>query len=218
MAVLTLASASPRRKELLERAGFALRVLPAPVDEEPLPGESAVSYVKRLARDKAMATAKRIAALTAGVDARPSAEDAQRWVLGADTIVTVDDLLLGKPSDTSEARAMLERLAGREHAVITGFAVLDLERDKEGLQAVTTRVRFKPMTRPEIDAYIASGESMDKAGAYAIQGTGSYLVTELQGSYTNVVGLPVSQVVVMLEEMGAWELLPYGAAARRGRG
>jgi septum formation protein len=104
---------------------------------------------------------------------------------------------------------MLERLDGREHVVVTGFAILDLERDKEGLQAVTTRVRFKPLSRPEIDAYLATGESMDKAGAYAAQGVGSYFVEELVGSWTNVVGLPMAQVAAMFEEMGAWDILPY---------
>jgi len=214
MATLILASASPRRKELLERAGLQLRVLPAPVDEEPLPGESAVAYVKRLARDKATATVRRIMAAQ-GSDPRAAGDDPPRWVLGADTVVTADGLLLGKPSDHAEARAMLERLAGREHLVVTGFAILDLERDKEGIQAVSTRVRFKRMGRAEIDAYLASGETMDKAGSYAIQGVGAYLVEEIEGSYTNVVGLPLAQVVSMLEEMGAWDLLPYAAQPRR---
>ena len=214
MAVLTLASASPRRKELLERMGLQLRVLPAPIDEEPLPGETAVAYVKRLGRDKATATVRRIAAAL-GNDPRAVVDNPPRWILGADTVVTIDDLLLGKPHDLAEARKMLERLQGREHTVVTGFAILDLERDKEGIQAVSTRVRFKPMSRSEIDAYLASGESLDKAGGYAIQGIGGYMVQEIAGSYTNVVGLPVAQVALMLEEMGAWDLLPYAPTPGR---
>jgi septum formation protein len=214
MRVLTLASASPRRRELLERAGLLVRVLPAPVDEEPLGGENAIGYVKRLAREKASAGVRRIAAAL-GNDPRSAGDEPPRWVLAADTVVTVDELLLGKPSDVAEARAMIERLEGREHCVVTGFALLDLERNKEGIQAVTTRVRFKPMSRAEIETYLAAGESMDKAGAYAIQGVGAYLVEEIVGSYTNVVGLPVAQVCAMLEEMGAWDLLPYPTAASR---
>ncbi|MEY3013853.1 MAG: hypothetical protein RIT45_2588 [Pseudomonadota bacterium] len=206
--MLTLASASPRRRELLERTGIALRILPAAIDEEPRPGETAMTYVKRLARDKAAATVRRIEAAL-GQDPRAAGDLPPRWVLGADTVVTVDGLLLGKPADSSEAREMLERLAGREHHVVTGFAILDLERDKEGIQAVTTRVRFKPMSRGEVEAYVAAGESMDKAGAYAIQGVGGYLVEAIEGSYTNVVGLPLAQVLAMFEEMGAWDLLPY---------
>lgn len=214
MSTLILASSSPRRRELLERAGVALRVLPAPIDEEPRPGETAVTYAKRLARDKATAAVRRLDAAL-GQDPRTAGEAPPRWVLGADTVVTVDGLLLGKPADATEARSMLERLAGREHHVVTGFGILDLERDKEGIQAVTTRVRFKPMSRHEIDAYIAAGESMDKAGAYAIQGVGGYMVESIEGSYTNVVGLPLAQVIAMFEEMGAWELLPYPAPGAR---
>lgn len=211
--MLVLASASPRRRELLERAGIPIRILPAAIDEEPRAGETAVTYVKRLARDKAAASVRRIEA-AAATDVQ-GGEAPPRWVLGADTVVTVDGLLLGKPADAAEARGMLERLAGREHFVVTGFAILDLERDKEGIQAVTTRVRFKPMSRGEVDAYIAAGESMDKAGAYAIQGVGGYLVEAIEGSYSNVVGLPVAQVVAMFEEMGAWDLLPYPAPGAR---
>lgn len=211
--MLVLASASPRRRELLERAGLPIRILPAAIDEEPRAGETAVTYVKRLARDKAAASVRRIEA-AAATDVQ-GGEAPPRWVLGADTVVTVDGLLLGKPADAAEARGMLERLAGREHFVVTGFAILDLEREKEGIQAVTTRVRFKPMSRGEVDAYIAAGESMDKAGAYAIQGVGGYLVEAIEGSYSNVVGLPVAQVVAMFEEMGAWDLLPYPAPGAR---
>ena len=134
-----------------------------------------------------------------------------RWVVGADTVVVVDDVIFGKPADPQEAREMLVRLSGREHLVISGFCLFDLRRNREGLQAVTTVVKFKDLTRSEIDQYVSVGESMDKAGAYAVQGVGAYLVEYLHGSYTNVVGLPLCQVIEMMEEMGARDVLPWGA-------
>jgi len=217
-AALTLASASPRRKELLERIGFSIRVVTADIDETPLGGEMAVDYTKRLAREKGLACVRRLMAtaypdeqarrgfVAGNMPAR--GEEPGRWVLGADTVVAIDDVLLGKPTDEHEAREMLHRLSGREHRVITGFSLFDLRRNKEGLQAVTTFVRFKRLTRAEVDRYLAAGESMDKAGAYAVQGVGAYLVEEVRGSYTNVVGLPLCQVIEMMQEMGASEILP----------
>lgn len=210
-ASIVLASASPRRKELLERAGFSVKPVPASIDEEPIAGETPIGYTKRLAREKVLTAVRRLQSTLYNPD-NPnwSAEaDSARWVIGADTVVTIDDILLGKPTDVQEAREMLSRLAGREHLVITGFSLFDLRRDREGLQAVTTRVRFKPLTRAEIEAYVAVGESMDKAGAYAIQGVGAYLAEEIAGSYTNVVGLPLCQVVEMMQEMGATDILPF---------
>ncbi len=218
-AALTLASASPRRRELLERIGFAVRVVTADIDEAPLAGEVAVDYTKRLARDKVLAAVRRLMA-TAYPDEQPGrrpavaatlpvrGDEPDRWVLGADTVVAIDDVLLGKPADEHEAREMLHRLSGREHQVITGFSLFDLRRNKEGLQAVSTSVRFKRLTRAEVDRYISSGESMDKAGAYAVQGIGAYMVEQINGSYTNVVGLPLCQVIEMMQEMGATEILP----------
>ena len=141
----------------------------------------------------------------------PRVDETVRWVIGADTVVVVDDVIYGKPTDVQEAREMLQRLSGREHLVITGFCLFDLKRAREGLQAVTTVVKFKELTRTEIDAYVSVGESMDKAGSYAVQGVGSYLVEYLRGSYTNVVGLPLCQVIEMMEEMGARDVLPWGA-------
>jgi septum formation protein len=222
-APLTLASSSPRRKELLERLGFQVRIVQSGIDETQLPGELPEDYAKRLARTKVLTAVRRLqatlyttdqearrqfaqgsAAMTARVD------DPVRWVIGADTAVVVDDQIFGKPTDIQEAREMLMRLAGREHLVITGFCLFDLKRNREGLQAVTTVVKFKELSAHEVDQYLSAGESMDKAGGYAVQGVGSYLVEYLRGSYTNVVGLPLCQVVEMMEEMGARDVLPWG--------
>lgn len=217
-APLTLASTSPRRKELLEKLGFTVRVVQGGADESQLPGEMPEDYAKRVARAKVLGAVKRLQATlyTSDIEARrqisqgtPRADDTVRWVIGADTVVVVDDVIFGKPVDLQEAREMLVRLSGREHVVITGFCLFDLKRNREGLQAVTTVVKFKDLTRSEIDQYVSVGESMDKAGGYAVQGVGSYLVEYLRGSYTNVVGLPLCQVVEMMEEMGARDVLPW---------
>jgi septum formation protein len=226
-APLALASSSPRRKELLEKLGFAVRVVPAAVDESQLPGELPEDYAKRVARTKVLAAVKRLQAtlytsdqearrhLHQGAIGMPAGtltrgDEPVRWVVGADTVVVVDDVIFGKPADPQEAREMLTRLSGREHLVMSGFCLFDLRRNREGLQAVTTVVKFKDLTRAEIDQYVSAGESMDKAGAYAVQGVGSYLVEYLHGSYTNVVGLPLCQVIEMMEEMGARDVLPWG--------
>jgi septum formation protein len=217
-APLTLASSSPRRKELLEKLGFTLRVVQANIDESQQAGELPEDYAKRMARTKVLMAVKRLQATiyTSDVEARrqllsaqPRGDDPVRWVIGADTVVVVDDVIFGKPTDVQEAREMLMRLSGREHIVITGFCLFDLKRNREGLQAVTTVVKFKELTRGEVDQYVSVGESMDKAGAYAVQGVGSYLVEYLQGSYTNVVGLPLCQVVEMMQEMGAKDVMPW---------
>ncbi|MSP91919.1 MAG: septum formation protein Maf [Myxococcales bacterium] len=226
-APLALASSSPRRKELLERLGLTVRVVPSNIDESQLPGELPEDYAKRVARQKVLAAVKRLQAtlytteqearrhfaqgsfgLGAGTVGR--GDEPVRWVVGADTVVVVDDVIFGKPADPQEAREMLVRLSGREHLVISGFCLFDLRRNREGLQAVTTVVKFKELTRTEIDQYVSVGESLDKAGAYAVQGVGSYLVEYVRGSYTNVVGLPLCQVIEMMEEMGAREVLPWG--------
>ncbi len=173
---LVLASASPRRREILANAGFEFDVRPAPVDEAPRPGEDPLEHVKRLAREKAQAVA-----LGPG-----------EVVLAADTIVTVDGEILGKPAGAAEAREMLEKLSGRWHEVLTGVCV----RHADGcvVDAERTRVFFLSLTAREIDDYIASGEPMDKAGAYGIQGLASKFVHRLEGCYFNVVGLPVALV------------------------
>ena len=178
---LLLASASPRRAQLLRAIGVPFKPLAADVDETPLPGEPADVYVQRLARSKAEA----VAVLHPG-----------RLVLGADTTVAVFGEILAKAADEDEARRMLERLAGRAHEVHTGVALV---RDTDSTVAcATTRVWFRAMTSEDIHAYVASGEWHDKAGAYGIQGRISRFVDRVEGSYTNVVGLPVSLV---------WDLL-----------
>jgi septum formation protein len=171
-----LASRSPRRAELLRQAGIPFVVRVAPVDENPLPGERPEEYVVRLAEKKAMA-----------VEAAP-----EEIVLGADTTVVVGGAMLGKPSSQAEARHMLVRLAGRRHQVITGICL------RHGGQVVrdwaATQVWFSAMSRREIREYAASGEPMDKAGAYAVQGLASRYVERIEGCYFNVVGLPVGLV------------------------
>ncbi len=215
---IILASQSPRRKELLERVGFSVKVVPANIDEIRLDDETVEQFAKRMARSKCLAVVRRMQATLYQVDPEggssmpsPSARrmSETRWVIAADTIVALGEELLGKPKDTAEAADMLARLAGTRHRVITGFCLHDLRKDKEGVQAVSTDVLFKRLTTTEIEKYVAVGESMDKAGAYAIQGVGAYLVDSIVGSYTNVVGLPMCQVIEMMEEMGARDVLPY---------
>lgn len=174
---LVLASASPRRAELLRLAGYGFTSAQADLDETPRPGEAADVYVRRLAEEKAAAIAAR----------HPDAV-----VLGADTTVVVDGEILGKPADAAEAAAMLGRLQGRAHDVFTGVAVTG----PGGLESAVarTRVWFAAMTPDEIAEYVATGEPVDKAGAYGIQGQASRYVTRIDGSYPNVMGLPVDVV------------------------
>jgi septum formation protein len=189
---ILLASASPRRAQLLKAIGVAFDVMPAEVDETPLAGEAPEAYVERLAEAKARAVAAR----------HPG-----RLVLGADTTVTVEGAILAKAGDAAEARQMLRRLSGRAHEVHTGVALVNGADSAVG--CATTRVWFSPMTFEDIQAYIATNEWHDKAGAYAIQGWISRFVERVEGSYTNVVGLPVSLV---------WGLLmryPEGRGAGR---
>jgi septum formation protein len=174
--VLVLASQSPRRAEILRLAGIAFTVRVAPIDESPLDGERPEAYVQRLAAEKAMA-----------VECGPG-----ETVLGADTTVVIDGEMLGKPVDAADARRMLELLSGRRHEVLTGIAVrrgAEVTRDW-----ATTEVWFASITESEIDEYVASGEPMDKAGGYAIQGLASKHIEKIEGCYFNVVGLPVAMV------------------------
>ncbi len=215
---IVLASQSPRRKELLERFGFSVKAIPSQIAEVRQPDEPAEHYVKRLAREKTLSVVQRIRATqpdqalpqarVSRVTGKPEGEEL-RWVVGADTVVVLGAEVLEKPKDNLDAYDMLMNLSGREHLVITGFCIVDMKREKEGIQAVKTTVRFKTLSKNEVERYVARGESMDKAGAYAIQGVGSYLVESLAGSYDNVVGLPMCQVVQMLGEMGATDLVPY---------
>jgi septum formation protein len=178
---LVLASASPRRQEMLSRLGIRYRTAPASVDEALLPAEDAPHAVKRLARLKAQA----VAAAWPG-----------RAVLAADTLVTLDNRVLGKPDNPAHARRMLASLSGRTHQVVTGFCLLGLGRTDCGL--ARSNVRFRQITPEEIVAYVTSNEPMGKAGAYAVQGLGAALVERVSGSYTNVVGLPLAAVIKLM--------------------
>ena len=180
---LILASQSPRRRELLTTAGIPFTVRAREVEEIHAPGEPPDDYARRLARAKAEA----------------AWEDRNEIVLGADTIVVLDQEVLEKPRDAADARAMLRSLSGREHTVITGICL----RHPGGVQvdSTATRVRFAPLTDAEIDAYVATGEPMDKAGAYAIQGLASKFVERVDGCYFNVIGLPLSQVYRYLKTL-----------------
>ena len=214
---IILASASPQRKELLERIGFVVREMPSNIEEIRFEGESPEDFVKRIAREKVLAVVDRIranlypteSAQTPGTPKGEFRGDAHRWVVGADTVVVKGELIFGKPANQEQALEMLLQLRGTEHRVITGFCVFDIQKNKEGLQAVTSGVKFKRAEASELEGYLACGESMDKAGAYAIQGVGGYLVEYITGSYTNVVGLPLCQVVEMMQEMGAGNVLPF---------
>lgn len=185
MPSIVLASASPRRQELLKNAGIEFVVCPAQIPEVPRRTESGVSFAKRMAKEKA-------SAVRAGVTGR--------MVLGADTVVAMGNELLGKPQNAEDAARMLRLLSGRRHLVTTGVCLLG--DGFEDVRSETTAVRFLPLSEEEIHEYIESGEPMDKAGAYAIQGTASRWVQGIEGDYTNVVGLPVELVRRMLVEHG----------------
>jgi septum formation protein len=176
---LILASQSPRRRELLATAGFPFTVRSRPVKEVRAPGESPVEYVRRLAREKA----------EAAWESTASAES-DEIVLGADTVVVLGDRVLEKPVDSGDARAMLHALSGREHIVVTGICLLHA--GGAIVDHESTRVHFVELDDQEIDAYVLSGEPMDKAGAYAIQGFASKFVDRIEGCYFNVMGLPLA--------------------------
>jgi septum formation protein len=234
--MLVLASASPRRRELLTQAGFAFEVRAADICEDPLPGEDPIAYVVRLAREKAQVVFDEVvshpfrtgremdgapggcAELTRSAEAGPlrqaqgrlstalrsAQDDSPRWVaqddrlvvLGADTTVTLDGLILGKPADAEDAARMLRMLSGRTHRVITGVAVVTAERTE--IAAEVTAVKFVTLSDAEIAEYVASGEPMDKAGAYAIQGRAAKWIPRIEGDYFNVVGLPLALVSALL--------------------
>jgi septum formation protein len=201
---LILASASPRRAELLRAAGVTFDVVVANVDESVRPGETPAQHVARLAEEKAF---------------RVLPQAGTQPVLGADTVVVVDGQILGKPADAADARRMLRTLSGRQHQVMTGVALIaepvkagprvsgagaayvpDSITVRDGIDVTT--VEFAPLTDAEIGAYVGSGEPMDKAGAYAIQGLASRFVTRIEGSYSNVVGLPVALVYDLCKRAG----------------
>lgn len=190
---IVLASASPRRRELLASLSIPFTAIPSTVDERECPGETPEEHVLRLAREKALEVAS-----------RPTV--AGRWFLGSDTVVLRDGSLLGKPVDEKEAAAMLSSLSGRSHRVLSSYAIYDRQQRTFVSGVVSTRVRFKELTGQEIAGYIATSEPFDKAGAYAIQGIGAFMILGIEGSYTNVVGLPLCEVVEALERIGALRL------------
>ncbi len=185
---LTLASRSPRRRELLEQLGLCLEVRPADTDETPFPAEPPADYVRRVAREKARAATG-------------------ETVLAADTVVVLQGTALGKPRDVDDARRMLRALSGQRHEVMTG--VCARRGGREEVLAVTSEVRFVTITGAQIDWYVATGEPLDKAGAYAVQGAGGAFVAELRGSVSNVVGLPLAETMSLLARLGF--ALPWGA-------
>jgi len=178
---LVLASGSPRRRDFLAELGLVFEVLVTDIDETPQAGELSVDFVARLAREKALA-----------------ANQPDAWVLAADTVVVVDGEILGKPGDEEEACAMLMRLSGRRHEVWTCFSLCRQATGEFYTKTVCTHVRFMPLTPELCRAYVRTGEPLDKAGAYGIQGKGCFLVSEINGSYTNVVGLPMTEVLEAL--------------------
>jgi septum formation protein len=183
---LILASSSPRRAELLRSAGFGFEIVPAQVNEDLLPGESAPAYVSRLAEAKAGAVSTRV--------------EPASLILAADTTVVINNRILGKPADSQDAASMLSALSGNWHEVLTGIAIFAA--DTRRLIVESTRVRFATLTLDEIRWYVSTGEPLDKAGAYAVQGLGARFVERIEGSYSNVVGLPLERVYQLFKELG----------------
>lgn len=190
---LILASASPRRKRMLTELGLHFRICPAALDERLQSGEDPGDYVCRIAEEKARLV---------GVNF------ASEWILAADTTVVLDSEALGKPRDSEEAVTMLCRLAGREHLVLTGFVLYCRRESVCRAGRIATKVRFAPFGRELAQAYVRTGESLDKAGGYGIQGKGGMLVAAIDGSYSNVVGLPLAEISALLTELGIIEIRP----------
>lgn len=188
---LILASKSPRRKYLLEQAGIKFEVIPSQFDENAMPLKTPDLYVQALSQAKAEEVALKYPG---------------QWVIGADTIVLIDGQILGKPNGKDAARSMLEQLSGQTHQVYTGFTICCVEKNKTHTDAICTDVTFKELSPHEIEWYIHTDEPFDKAGAYAIQGLGTFLVKSIKGSYTNVVGLPVCEVIEHLIQEGVLQL------------
>lgn len=188
---LVLASASPRRAEILRNAGFAFAVHPAHVDESLLANEEAENYVRRLAETKALNIANSL-----------RGDDSAALVIGADTVVRSEARILGKPADANEAGTMLRQLSGRTHDVLTGIALVRVGDGTRNAHVEITRVSFLPLSDADIEAYVATGEPFDKAGAYGIQGLAGKFVSRIEGCYFNVMGLPLSRLWQMLRESG----------------
>ncbi|MDO9624824.1 MAG: Maf family protein [Pseudomonas sp.] len=206
MTTLYLASGSPRRRELLTQIGVPFITQIAPIDENSLPEEAPYAYVERLARAKAQAG---LVALADPLDA---------VVLGADTVVVLDGRILGKPQGRADALATLSALSGREHQVLTAVALASTSR--VAVRVVSSRVSFRSLAPAEIEAYWATGEPRDKAGSYGIQGLAAVFVSQLQGSYSAVVGLPLCETAELLAEFAipCWQSLPVHSQEDAGRG
>jgi septum formation protein len=182
-----LASSSPRRQELLKKIGLDFKVIPSDIDEKPIEGESPLDHAIRLSREKTLAV---------------SLENPGAWVLGADTIVVIDEEILGKPRTPEEAKAMLLRLSGRRHKVITGFSIAKGRAESIVSGSVESFVVFRKVAEDEANWYVKSREPYDKSGGYAVQGKSALFIREVHGSYTNVIGLPVCEVVEALKDAG----------------
>lgn len=189
--MIYLASASPRRQELLRQLDVTFEVMPSEIPEQPQPGEAAPAYVQRLARDKARHVAKLVR--VRGLAPHP--------VLGADTEVVLDGEILGKPRDREHGMDMLRRLAGHTHEVLTAIALVT--QDEEYLALSESRVTFAPMTPNEIERYWATGEPLGKAGGYAVQGQAAAFIVRIEGSYSGVMGLPLFELAQLLKQSGS---------------
>lgn len=185
---LILASSSPRRIEILRTVAWPFEALPVDIDEARHQDEKAATYVERLAGEKAQAAA--------------AVRGAGSTIIGADTVVVIEGEILGKPTDEDDARRMLRQLSARWHQVLTGIAILDGAPSEIRVAHETTEVKFAAMNEAEIDWYVASGEPLDKAGAYAIQGLGSRFIEGIRGDYFNIVGLPVRLLYQLVTELG----------------
>jgi len=185
--MIILASKSPRRRYLLQQAGLSFRVIPSSIDETSVTISSPETYVRLLSEAKANDVAVKYP---------------DKWVIGADTIVLQEGTMLGKPRSQTEARAMIKRLSGQTHQVLTGYSICCKAKSRCFSETIKTDVLFKNLTDEEIEWYIQTKEPFDKAGAYAIQGLGTFLVKSINGSYTNVVGLPVCEVIEFLLKEG----------------
>ena len=182
---IILASASPRRKEILENTNLKFRIIKSDIDEKVFEGESPQQVVMRLSFEKCMDIA---------------CNNKSSLVIGADTIVVLDDMILGKPKDKDEAYCMLKKLSNKVHQVITGISLINLEGNKKIIDYVVSNVKFKDLSEEDIKDYIQTNESLDKAGAYGIQGYGALLVEEIKGDYFNIVGLPISKISDLLKQ------------------
>ncbi len=182
---IILASASPRRKEILENTNLKFRIIKSDIDEKIFEGESPQQVVMRLSFEKCMHIA---------------CKHESSLVIGADTIVVLDDMILGKPKDKDEAYCMLKKLSNKIHQVITGISLINLEGNKKIIDYVVSNVKFKDLSEEDIKDYIQTNESLDKAGAYGIQGYGALLVEEIKGDYFNIVGLPISKISDLLKQ------------------